>query len=50
MYIVKFVRKDELPEEDYYYLSAQDAIDHFLHFEEDDLDLYDEICLIRIAE
>lgn len=46
MYIVRFVRKDGQPNEDYYYSFAHDAIKHFLFFENDNSNLYDEICVI----
>jgi hypothetical protein len=46
MFVVRFVRKDGLPNEEYYYHFAQDAIRHFLLFENDDSNLYDEVCLI----
>lgn len=47
MYIVRFVRKDGQPNEDYYYHCMQDAFDHFSLFENDISNLYDEICLVR---
>ena len=49
MYIVRFVRKDGQPNEEYYYHSARDAIEHFRLFENDDSCLYEEICLVHIT-
>ena len=46
MFIVSFIRKDGQPNEEYYYRSAKDAIGHFLLFENDDSNLYDQVCLI----
>ena len=46
MYIVRFIRKDRQPNEDYYYHFLQDAIEHFLLFEGDASYLYDEVCVI----
>ena len=47
MYIVRFVRKDGLPSEEYYYHFLRDAFAHFSLFENDISNLYDEICLVR---
>ena len=46
MFIVRFVRKDGQPNEDYYYHFLHDAIEHFLLFENDNSNLYNEICVI----
>ena len=46
MFIVRFVRKDGHPNEDYYYHLARDALEHFLLFENDDSNLYKEVSAI----
>ena len=46
MFVVRFIRKDGQPNEEYYYHSFNDAMDHFLLFENDDSTLYDEVGLI----
>lgn len=46
MYIVRFVRKDRQPDEEYYYRSLKDAEYHLSLFEDDDSGLYDRIELI----
>ena len=46
MYIVRFLRKDEQPNEEYYYNSMHAALEHFMLFENDDSNLFEEICLI----
>ena len=42
-YIVRFVRSDAGPEENYYYHQKQSAIDHYNLFLSDDSGLYDRI-------
>ena len=42
-YIVKFVRKDNLPDEEYIYHSHQDAEHHFSLFRHDDSGIYKKI-------
>ena len=50
MYIVRFVRVDGRPNEDYYYHNLKDAIFHFTLFKEDDSGLYLKIELIEEVE
>lgn len=50
MYIVRFVRADGRPNENYYYHNLKDAIFHFTLFKEDDSGLYLKIELIEDAE
>ena len=45
MYIVRFVRKDGKPDEEYYYQELADAKEHFRLFEKDDSNLYTSILL-----
>ena len=45
-YIVRFVRKDNLPVEDYLYYDLNDAESHFNLFEKDDSGLYNNIILL----
>lgn len=40
MYVVRFVRKDRRPDEEYFYLDEKDAQYHFQCFENDDSELY----------
>ena len=42
-YIVKFIRKDALPDEEYIYPDRQDAEHHFNLFRHDDSGLYKKI-------
>lgn len=49
-YIVRFVRKDNKPDEEYYYPTLQDAQYHFGLFLDDDSNLYERIEIINIAE
>lgn len=46
MYIVRFIRKDRKPNEEYYYLEEEDSRYHFLLFTDDNSGLYNEIQLI----
>ena len=39
-YIVRFIRADNGPDEEYYYPREQDAIDHYNLFLDDDSSLY----------
>ena len=43
MYIVRFVRQDGKPDEEYYYRSLEDAEYHFHLFDADDSGLYKSI-------
>lgn len=45
MYMVRFVRKDGKPDEEYYYQSRKDAEYHFHLFDNDDSVIYKEICI-----
>ena len=46
MFIVRFVRKDGQPDEEYYYHTLQEAEAHKLLFDDDDSDLYERIEII----
>ena len=46
MYIVRFVRKDNQPDEEYYYRQLADATYHFSLFVDDDSNLYSKIEVI----
>lgn len=50
MFIVRFVHKDGQLDEEYYYHLVRDAIKHFLLFENDGSNLYEESCLIQRME
>ncbi len=50
MYIVRFIPKGNLPQEDYYYKNYADALTHFCLFKNRDLDLYDLIMLLNEKE
>ncbi len=43
MYLVRFIRKDRQPNEEYFYNSLKDAEYHLSLFLDDDSDLYDRI-------
>lgn len=43
LFIVSFIRQDLLPNEDYYYYSKEQALEHFNLFKEDDSNLYKRI-------
>lgn len=43
MFLTKFVRKDEKPDEDYWYQTAEEALHHLSLFVDDDSDLYKRI-------
>ena len=45
MYIVRFVRQDGKPDEEYYYRSLEDAEYHFHLFDADDSGLYRRISI-----
>ena len=47
LFIVSFIRQDFLPNEDYYYYSKEQALEHFNLFREDDSNLYKRIELIE---
>lgn len=46
MFIVRFVRKDGKPDEEYYYHTLQEAEAHKHLFDDDDSDLYKRIEII----
>lgn len=48
MYVVRFIRKDGLPDEIYYYHKKEDAEYHLHLFDNDDSELYKEILLSSI--
>lgn len=50
MYIVRFVRWDGQPNEEYYYYHLEDAAFHFGLFKEDDSGLYTRIELLEICD
>ncbi|GEM_PF-6934241 len=50
MYAVTFKRKDEQPDEIYYYQNYADAAYHFNLFKDDDSGLYSRIELSKIQE
>lgn len=50
MYIVRFIRADEQPDEEYLYRKEKDAMYHFSLFEEDASQLYSLIKVLRICE
>ncbi len=50
MYIVRFIRKDNRPVEEYYYTTCLDALYHFTLFLDDDSGLYEEIELVKTYE
>ncbi len=45
-YVVQFIRKDNLPAEEYIYYDRDDAEKHLNLFEKDDSDLYLRIVLL----
>ena len=50
MYIVRFVRKGDKPEEEYYYQAIEDAKYHYSLFENDSSDLYERVELCQVGE
>lgn len=49
MFIVRFVRKDGKPDEEYYYHTLQEAEAHKKLFDDDDSDLYERIEKLKIV-
>lgn len=47
MYVVRFIRWDSQPNEEYYYPHLEDAVFHFELFKEDDSGLYKRIELLE---
>ena len=45
MYMVRFVRRDGKPDEEYYYQSFEEAENHFHLFDNDNSGLYKMICI-----
>ena len=45
-FIVRFIRKDGRPDEEYYYHTLQEAETHKKLFDDDDSDLYERIEII----
>ena len=45
-YIVRFIRKDDKPVEEFFYHTFEDATSHLLLFRDDDSDLYARIEII----
>lgn len=45
-YIVRFIRKDDRPVEEFFYHTFEDATSHLLLFRDDDSDLYARIEII----
>lgn len=45
-YIVRFIRKDEKSDEEYYYLAYGDALSHLALFKNDDSGLYKRIEIV----
>ena len=43
MYITRFVRRDSMPDEEYYYHTETEAHYHLSLFESDDSNLYEKI-------
>lgn len=50
MYIVRFIRWDDQPNEEYYYHHLEDAIFHFDLFKDDDSGLYTRIELLEVCD
>ena len=46
VYIVRFIRKDDRPVEEFFYHTFEDATSHLLLFRNDDSDLYTRIEII----
>ena len=47
-YIVRFVRRDDKPDEEYFYRAAEDAQRHFDIFADDDSGLYEKIEVVSL--
>ena len=47
MFITKFIKSDEKPDENYYYHSKKEAVDHLKLFFNDDSKLYEKIQVIN---
>ena len=49
-YIVRFIRADDMPDEEYYYLTFDEAKKHYSLFLDDDSGLYQKIQIIDIND
>lgn len=49
MWIVRFIRRDGKPDEEYYYRTHREAEAHKALFQEDDSDLYETIEIIHYS-
>ena len=49
LFIVRFIRRDGKPDEEYYYHTREDAERHFLLFRDDDSGLYREIVMTHLS-
>ena len=49
LFIVRFIRRDGKPDEEYYYHTREDAERHFLLFRDDDSCLYRDILLTHAS-
>jgi hypothetical protein len=47
MFIVRFIRSDNKPNEEYYYYSEDEARKHIELFKDDDSELYEKIVLLK---
>lgn len=47
LYIVVFEREDDLPNEEYYYHSLSEAVNHVKLFEDDDAGIYRRIVVLN---
>lgn len=50
LYIVRFIRRDAEPIEEYYYRSLSAAEDHLEMFRDDDSELYSKIEVLRAGK
>ena len=50
MYLVRFVRQDTQPEEEYFYHKRSAAMEHFHLFRNDDSGLYKRIEVLELME
>ena len=50
IYIVRFIRRNHKPNENYCYNTLKEAMQHYTLFKDDDSELYKEISVIRVQE
>ena len=50
MFVVRFIRKDGMPNEEFYYQKIEDALYHFSLFEKDDSQLYSLVDVVHIVQ